>query len=92
VFALYVKPPVVPFVENPFSHIFENAFIKTPLLYAVALSLWRGIVSLFVFAAKKPMAMEVMDVSGKRHMILSNPYRRLTTPNSPSIATRSQLS
>ena len=48
VFALYVKPPVVPFVENPFSHIFENAFIKTPLLYAVALSLWRGIVSLFV--------------------------------------------
>ena len=43
VFALYVKPPVVPFVENPFSHIFENAFIKTPLLYAVALSLWRGI-------------------------------------------------
>ena len=32
VFALYVKPPVVPFVENPFSHIFENAFIKTPLL------------------------------------------------------------
>ena len=49
VFALYVKPPVVPFVENPFSHIFENAFIKTPLLYAVALSLWRGIVSLFVY-------------------------------------------
>ena len=46
VFAIYVKPPVVPFVENPFSHIFENAFIKTPLLYAVALSLWRGIVSL----------------------------------------------
>ncbi len=48
VFALYVKMPVVPFVENPFRHVFENAFIKTPLLYAVALSLWRGIVSLFV--------------------------------------------
>ena len=32
VFAIYVKPPVVPFVENPFSHIFENAFIKAPLL------------------------------------------------------------
>ena len=30
VFAIYVKPPVVPFVENPFSHIFENAFIKAP--------------------------------------------------------------
>ena len=44
---LYVKTPVVPFVENPFRHVFENAFIKTPLLYAVALSLWRGIVSLF---------------------------------------------
>ena len=41
VFAIYVKPPVVPFVENPFSHIFENAFIKAPLLYAVALSLDR---------------------------------------------------
>mgnify|MGYP000367508153 CR=1 FL=1 len=47
VFALYVKTPVVPFVENPFRHVFENAFIKTPLLYAVALSLWRGIVSPF---------------------------------------------
>ena len=30
VFALYVKTPVVPFVENPFRHVFENAFINDP--------------------------------------------------------------
>ena len=70
VFALYVKPPVVPFVENPFSHIFENAFIKTPLLYAVALSLWRGIVSLFVMTFGFVLALYCKNI----FVILTGPF------------------
>ena len=70
VFAIYVKPPVVPFVENPFSHIFENAFIKTPLLYAVALSLWRGIVSLFVMTFGFVLALYCKNI----FVILTGPF------------------
>lgn len=70
VFALYVKPPVVPFVGNPFSHIFENAFIKTPLLYAVALSLWRGIVSLFVMTFGFILALYCKNI----FVILTGPF------------------
>ena len=43
-------------------------------------------------AAKKPIAIEVMEVSGNRVMTRSKLYRRLTTPNVPSITTRSQPS
>ena len=42
-----------------------------------------------IFAAKKPIAIEVMEVSGNRVMTRSKLYRRLTTPNVPSITTRS---
>ena len=70
VFAIYVKPPVVPFVENPFSHIFENAFIKAPLLYAVALSLWRGIVSLFVMTFGFVLALYCKNI----FVILTGPF------------------
>lgn len=48
VFALYVKAPVVPDSGNPFRHIFQNAFIESPLLYAVAFSFWRGMISLLI--------------------------------------------
>ena len=37
-----------------------------------------------IFAAKKPIEIEVMEVSGKRAMTRSKLYRRLTTPNVPS--------
>ena len=70
VFALYVKPSVVPFVENPFRHVFENAFIKTPLLYAVALSLWRGIVSLFVMTFGFVLALYSKNI----FVILTGPF------------------
>ena len=42
-----------------------------------------------IFATKKPIAIEVMEVSGNRVMTRSKLYRRLTTPNVPSITTRS---
>ena len=45
-----------------------------------------------IFAAKKPIAIEVMEVSGNRVMTRSKLYRRLTTPNVPSITARSQPS
>ena len=70
VFALYVKTPVVPFVENPFRHVFENAFIKTSLLYAVALSLWRGIVSLFVMTFGFVLALYCKNI----FVILTGPF------------------
>ena len=54
VFALYVKPPVV----------------KTPLLYAVALSLWRGIVSLFVMTFGFVLALYCKNI----FVILTGPF------------------
>ena len=70
VFALYVKAPVVPLVENSFSHIFQNAFTKTPLLYAVALSLWRGVVSLLVMTFGFVLALYCKNI----FVILTGPF------------------
>ena len=50
--------------------IFENAFIKAPLLYAVALSLWRGIVSLFVMTFGFVLALYCKNI----FVILTGPF------------------
>ena len=92
VFALYVKPPVVPFVENPFSHIFENAFIKTPLLYAVALSLWRGIVSLFVEPLKISRSIsDRVDCPPIRLSCFGTPIKILIPPRPTAMSTSRNL-
>ena len=70
VFALYVKAPVVPPAPNSFIHIFQNAFTKTPLLYAVALSLWRGVVSLLVMTFGFVLALYCKNI----FVILTGPF------------------
>lgn len=50
--ALYVKAPIVPFEpgipESPFTHVFLDTFIHRPMLYAVALSCWKGFIGVLV--------------------------------------------
>ena len=70
VFALYVKPPVVPFTENLFYHIFQTTFIETPLLYAVILSCWRGVVSLLVMTFGFVLALYCKNI----FVILTGPF------------------
>ena len=70
VFALYVKAPVVPLYENPFSHVFQSAFTKTPLLYASVLSLWRGAVSLLVMTFGFVLALYCKNI----FVILTGPF------------------
>ncbi|KPU44758.1 ABC-2 family transporter protein [Oxobacter pfennigii] len=44
VFALYVKSPaVILFPEDYYGHIFNDLYTQTPLLYALLLSLWKGL-------------------------------------------------
>lgn len=70
VFALYVKAPVVPFPKNSFTHIFQNIFIETPLLYAVALSCWRCVASLLVMTLGFVLALYCKNI----FVILTGPF------------------
>lgn len=70
VFALYVKAPVVPSVGNPFRHIFQNTFIEAPLLYAVAFSFWRGIISLLIMTFGFVFALYCKNI----FVILTGPF------------------
>lgn len=70
VFALYVKAPVGPAAEASFSHVFQTAFIETPLLYAAVLSLWRGALSLLVMTLGFVLAMYSSNI----FVILTGPF------------------
>lgn len=70
VFALYVKTPVVSFTGNPFTHIFQSAFTETPLLYAVVLSCWRGLVGILVMTFGFVLALYCKNI----FVILTGPF------------------
>lgn len=70
VFALYVKAPIVPFTANSFAHIFQNTFIEAPLLYALVLSCWRGVVGLLVMTLGFVLALYCKNV----FVILTGPF------------------
>ena len=69
-FVLYVKPPVVPPVRNPFSHVFQDAFINAPLLYAAVLSLWRGVLGVLVMTHGFVLALYSRNI----FVILTGPF------------------
>lgn len=70
VFALYIKPPVVPFTLNKFYHIFQTVFIENPLLYAVAISCWRGLVGILVMTFGFVLALYRKNI----FVILTGPF------------------
>ncbi|MGI5888473.1 MAG: hypothetical protein ACOX6J_03740 [Oscillospiraceae bacterium] len=67
--ALYLKPPVDPFA-NPFEHVFEDMYINTPLLYAVLLSLWRGVIGVMVMTFGFVLALYTRNI----FVILTGPF------------------
>ena len=69
-FALYVKAPVVPFTEAASDHIFLNAFSQTPLLYAIALSCWRGMLGIFMMSLGFVLALFSKNI----FVILTGPF------------------
>lgn len=70
IFALYIKAPVVSFMGNPFTHIFQSVFIETPLLYAVILSCWRGVVGVLMMTFGFVLALYCKNI----FVILTGPF------------------
>lgn len=70
IFALYVKEPVVPFTTNVSDHIFLNIFTQMPLLYAVVLSCWRGLLGILVMTLGFVLAMYCKNM----FIILTGPF------------------
>lgn len=68
-FALYIKPAIEPCI-NPFHHVFQVVFIKTPLLYAVAISCWKGVVSLLIMTFGFVLALYCKNV----FVIMTGPF------------------
>ena len=72
--ALYVKAPVVPFdpsmTESPFAHVFFDTFVHRPLLYAVALSCWKGLIGVLVMTMGFVLAMYCKNI----FIVLTAPF------------------
>lgn len=73
-FALYVKEPVKPWVPpaegTTFEHVFSECFTGMPFLYAVILSLWKGILGILVFTMGFVLALHEKNV----FVILTGPF------------------
>jgi hypothetical protein len=70
-FALYVKPPIPePAGLNEFRHIFYGLYVNSPLVYALALSLWKGVVGVFVMSLGFVLALYVDNV----FVVLTAPF------------------
>ncbi len=75
VFALYVKPPVEPYVPADefamwFHHIFLDVFTQKPLLYAFLLSAWKGFLGIFVMSLGFMLSLYVDNI----FVILTGPF------------------
>ena len=77
IFTIYVKAPIVAVYQEQFSHVFQSAFIETPLLYATVLSLWRGVISLLVMTFGFVLAMYCKNV----FVILTGPFMYFVLEN-----------
>lgn len=70
VYAVYIKSPVVPPETNTFTHILETVFVEQPLLYAVVLSCWRGVIGILVMTFGFVLAMYCKNI----FVILTGPF------------------
>ncbi|MCI9141157.1 MAG: hypothetical protein HFH87_00875 [Lachnospiraceae bacterium] len=74
IIALYVKAPVVPFdpgmPESPFAHVFLDTFIQRPMLYAVVLSCWKGLIGILVMTMGFVLALYCKNI----FIVLTAPF------------------
>lgn len=74
VFALYVKGPIhqVKMAEGiaPFQHIFLQTFTEAPLLYAVCMSIWKGVIGILTMTMGFVLALYVKNI----FVILTGPF------------------
>ena len=72
--ALYVKAPIVPNQpgnsETPFAHVFLDLFIQRPMLYAVALSFWKGLIGVLVMTMGFVLALYCKNI----FIVLTAPF------------------
>ncbi|MDR0286488.1 MAG: hypothetical protein LBI03_02090 [Clostridiales bacterium] len=81
VFALYVKPPIVPHIRlsdvSPFTHIYLDTFINAPLMYAFLLSLWKSVIGVMVMSLGFVLSLYVKNI----FVILTGPFIYSTLEN-----------
>lgn len=83
IFALYIKAPIEPYVPpadldvTPFNHVFLDLFTKSPLLYAFALSTWRGVLGILVMSFGFVISLYVSNI----FLILTGPFIYLILEN-----------
>lgn len=76
VFALHVKTPIEPISSvmteeaTGFTHVFQNMFITMPLLYALLLSVWKGIIGVIVMTLGFVLSLYVKNI----FIILTVPF------------------
>lgn len=69
VFAIYIKPAITPWTQN-FNHIFAEMFTKAPIVYALILSLWRGLIGVLVMSFGFALSLYVDNI----FIILTGPF------------------
>lgn len=74
IFALYIKAPIPAYIpqaeDSPFAHVFLSAFTQKPLMYAVALSCWKGLLGVLTMSFGFVLSMYVKNV----FVILTGPF------------------
>lgn len=74
VFALYVKGPINSVIMSEgmtgFQHAFQQTFIKTPLLYAIALSAWKSLLGVLAMTFGFVLSLSVKNI----FVILTGPF------------------
>lgn len=68
--ALYINEPGLSQITAAFSHVFQSAFTQLPLLYAVALSFWRGFIGILVMTFGFTLALYCKNV----FVVLTGPF------------------
>lgn len=79
--ALYVKAPVPPYEPDlyatPFRHVFLNAYTQMPLLYALLLSFWKGLIGVLVMTLGFVLSMYSKNI----FVILTGPFLYVVLEN-----------
>ena len=68
--SFYISRRVIPPESNTFSHVFQTVFVEKPLLYAVILSCWRGVIGILVMTLGFTLALYCKNI----FVILTGPF------------------
>lgn len=68
--ALYIKKPIIPMVQSPFTHVYLNLFLNSPMLYALLLSFWKGLIAILLINLGFLLSMYIKNI----FVILTAPF------------------